>query len=69
MGFLIAAPVWAMTSRIVTEGSAGSNVGSLLPGGWALAWSMIGALFGVAGMLLTKTVLPNVLSDTENQKS
>lgn len=44
LGFLLSAPIWAATAKIVGT-----------PSGWTKAWVMLASLFGAGGMLMMKT--------------
>lgn len=57
MGFLVAAPVWAVTAKLIQH----------LSFGWAAAWTQLALLFGVAGACMLQA-LPPVLAQQSSAK-
>ena len=58
LGFLLAAPVWAMTGKVVAM--AGQH-------GWTIAWLMLAAMFGAGGKTMLKA-LPSVMLKQQQQQ-
>ena len=54
LGYLLVAPTWATTSKIVKSH------------GWTAAWSLLALIFAMSGIIMVK-VLPPVLEEQERQ--